>query len=309
MNILFRADSSSSIGTGHIMRDLVLAQQFPNDNIIFATKNLEGNINFKIKESGFKIELLKTNQIEELNTLINKFKIDMLIIDNYDIDYRFEKQLKIKNPKLKIFVLDDTYEKHYCDILLNHNISADEKKYKDLVPDYCELRCGSRFTLIREEFYNEKKKLNKKIFNTKKYNLKTIFIAMGGADHSNVNIDILKTIKKLRSVSEKKVKVNLVTTTANRNLKKLKKYCKNKKWLMLHINSSEIARLMVKSGFSIVTPSVIVNEVYFMELPFIAIKTASNQEDIYKYLKKNRFNTLNSFNEKKLKKELIKFLK
>jgi hypothetical protein len=38
MNILFRTDSSSTIGTGHIMRDLVLAQQYPNDNIIFATQ-------------------------------------------------------------------------------------------------------------------------------------------------------------------------------------------------------------------------------------------------------------------------------
>ncbi|HIP11896.1 MAG TPA: UDP-2,4-diacetamido-2,4,6-trideoxy-beta-L-altropyranose hydrolase, partial [Arcobacter sp.] len=32
--MLFRADSSSQIGTGHIMRDLVLAKQFKNANII-----------------------------------------------------------------------------------------------------------------------------------------------------------------------------------------------------------------------------------------------------------------------------------
>lgn len=303
MNILFRVDSSSSIGTGHIMRDLVLAQQFPNDNIIFATKNLEGNINFKIKESGFKIELLKTNQIEELNTLINKFKIDMLIIDNYDIDYKFEKQLKIKNPKLKIFVLDDTYEKHYCDILLNHNISADEKKYKDLVPDYCELRCGSRFTLIREEFYNEKKKLNKKVFNTKKHNLKTIFIAMGGADHSNINIKVLKVLKHFPNI-----KVNLVTTKANKNLKELEIYCKSKKWIALHINSDKIAKLMAKSNFAIVTPSVTLNEVYFMNLPFIAIKTADNQKEIYKYLKKKNYLVLKEFNKNKLEKSILKMI-
>jgi len=32
-NILFRADSSSTIGIGHIMRDLVLATQYPKSNI------------------------------------------------------------------------------------------------------------------------------------------------------------------------------------------------------------------------------------------------------------------------------------
>ena len=43
-NILVRADSSSTIGTGHIMRDLVLASSYKNDNITFATLDLEGNI-------------------------------------------------------------------------------------------------------------------------------------------------------------------------------------------------------------------------------------------------------------------------
>jgi len=37
--ILFRADSSSTIGTGHIMRDLVLAQKYAKKGykIIFGT--------------------------------------------------------------------------------------------------------------------------------------------------------------------------------------------------------------------------------------------------------------------------------
>ena len=70
MNILVRADSSSYIGTGHIMRDLVLAKQYKNENIIFATQDLVGNINHKIIEAGYKIELLKSNDFKELNDLI-----------------------------------------------------------------------------------------------------------------------------------------------------------------------------------------------------------------------------------------------
>ena len=60
MNILVRADSSSYIGTGHIMRDLVLAKEYKNENIIFATQDLVGNINHQIIETGYKIELLKS---------------------------------------------------------------------------------------------------------------------------------------------------------------------------------------------------------------------------------------------------------
>ena len=291
MNILLRADSSSTIGTGHIMRDLVLAKQYPDDNILFATQNLNGNINHKISEAGYEIEILQSNDIVELDRLINKLNINLLIIDHYGIYEKHEKQLKIKNSTLKILSFDDTYEKHYCDILLNHNISAEKKKYKGLVPKECELRCGSKYTLIREEFYEAKKQ-------------KTVFLAMGGTDHKNLNIKILQVLADFENI-----KTIVVTTTANQNLGELKKYVRGKKNIALHINSNKIAKLMKKSDFAIITPSVILNEVHFMELPFIAIKTAQNQDDIYKYLKKKNFQVLNLFSKNQLKTQVIEILK
>ena len=302
MNILIRADSSSFIGTGHIMRDLVLAKQYKSENIIFAVRELDGNINYKIDEEGYSKVILQTNDFEELDKKIKDLNIDMLVIDHYEINYDFEKRLKEENKNLKIFVFDDTYEKHFCDILLNHNISANEKRYENLVPNDCELRCGSKYTLLRDEFL-EAKKQNNNIKKDKKN--KTIFIAMGGADHSSINIDILKVINKVRKKNKRNIKVNIVSTNANKNLEKLKDYCKNKKWIDLYINSKQIAKLMSESDFAIVTPSVTVNEVYYLELPIIAIKTADNQIDIYRYLKKKRFSVLKKFKINKLVK-LIK---
>ena len=282
-NILFRADSSSLIGTGHIMRDLVLAKKYAKKGakVIFATQDLRGNINHKITNAGYKTKILKSNNIKELNKLIKKLKIDILVIDHYDINYIYEKKLKTKNSSLKILSFDDTYEKHYCDILLNHNISANKKKYKDLVPKKCKLKCGAKYTLLRDEFIKERKK------NYKPNKRFTFFIAMGGADTANLNIKILKILKNFKNI-----KVNLVTTTANKNLQELKIYCKNKSWIKLHINSTKIAKLIRKSNFAIITPSVTLNEVFYMNLPFIAIKTALNQNYMYKYLKNNNFKVL-----------------
>lgn len=286
-NILFRADSSSSIGIGHIMRDIVLAKQFEGSNIYFASEELEGNI---IESIPYQVIKLSGNTIEELDTLIKELDIDMIVIDHYNIDYKFEKQLKTQNSKLKILSLDDTYEKHYCDILLNHNIYADEERYKELVPLHCILRCGSKYTLIRDEFLQESQKPKSK---NKKY--KKVFVAMGGADTANINIKILKVLKKIKNI-----KVNLITTTANQNLNKLKKYCKDKKWINLHINSNKVANLMRKSDFAITTPSVTLNEIYFMNLPFVAIKVATNQDEMYNYLKKSGYLVLKKYSSKKL---------
>lgn len=297
MNIVIRSDSSSSIGIGHTMRDLVLCKQFLNAEITFATQNLDGNINHKILEAGYKLLTLHSNKKEELLKLIKLLHVDMLVIDCYDIDYNYESFIKA-NSDVKIMVLDDTYEKHNCDILLNHNISADKKKYKDLVSKGCELRCGTKYTLLRDEFYKERRKRKKA--HTKK---KSVLIAMGGADHSNLNIKILKLLEDFKNIQ-----TIIVTTEANKNLAELKKYLQGKKSVTLHVNSNNIAKLMRQSDFAIVTPSVSVNEAYFMKLPFIAIKTAKNQDDMYKFLRK-KFVVLSQFNKYVLKTGVIKMLK
>ncbi len=272
--ILFRADSSSKIGTGHIMRDLVLAKKYENHTVTFATQNLDGNINQKIINSGYKIHTLKSNKINELTKLIKKLSINLLILDIYSINHKDELKIK-KKTGVTILSFADTYEKHHCDILLNHNIYAKKSKYKNLVPKNCELRCGAKYTLLRDEFKKEKKK-NK--IQHKKFN---IFLAMGGADTTQLNIHILQALKKIDGI-----KVFVVTTTANKGLKKIKKYSKKRKWIKLYINSTKIAKLMRKSDLAIVTPSVILNEVFFMNLPFIAIKTANNQDEMFRYVKK-----------------------
>jgi UDP-2,4-diacetamido-2,4,6-trideoxy-beta-L-altropyranose hydrolase len=291
MKVLIRADSSSSIGTGHIMRDLVLAQQYAKrgDDVIFAARNLEGNINQRVLEDGYALKILKSTSKKELRRVIKDLRIDLLIVDNYAINYKKEKYLKTKTG-VKILAVDDTYEKHYCDILLNHNISANKKRYKRLVPKGCELRCGKKYTLLRDEFYKAKQKKYKKDTATKH-----IFIAMGGADTAELNIRLLKILEDFKGI-----RVAVVTTSANKHLKELQSYATDKEWIELHINSKKMAKLMAKSDLAIVTPSVTVNEVCFMELPFIAIKTADNQNDIYQYLKKKRFKVIKKFKRKTL---------
>lgn len=289
VHILFRADSSSNIGLGHIMRDLVLAKQYKNDTIYFACQNLDGNIIDKIP---YETKILHSNNIDELIKLIDLLHIDLLVIDHYGITYNDEKRIKEKTG-VKILSFDDTYEKHYCDILLNHNISADEKRYKELVPESCELRCGSKYTLIRDEFKDEKKIKREKIYD--------IFLAMGGTDSANINIPILNAIPD-------SLKVSLLTTSSNAHLGKIKEYIKHHRQITLHVDSNEVAKLMNQSKYAIITPSVIVHEVLFMQLPFLAIKVAENQDDIYKYLKKKNFLTIEKFEDNKLKTNIKKLM-
>ena len=260
------------------MRDLVLAKSFEGE-VLFACQNLEGNI---ISSIPYEVKVLKSNDTDELIDLIKSLHVKLLVIDHYGIDAHFEQKVKVATG-VKILSFDDTYQPHHCDILLNHNISADKKRYENLVPEHCELHCGILYTLIRDEFKEEKKCEREKSYD--------VCSSMGGSDASNLTLKILKTLPTSLHVS-------IVTTTANAHLGELQSYTLDKPNIALHVNTKEVAKLLHQSRLAIVTPSVMVHEVLFMEIPFIAIKVAENQDDMYQYLKQHDYHVLKEWDER-----------
>lgn len=274
------------------MRDLVLAQSLEGE-ILFACQALQGSI---IEQIPYEVNILQTNDADELIALIHALHVNLLVIDHYGIDAAYERAIK-EATGVSILSFDDTYQAHHCDILLNHNLCADASRYANLVPKGCELRCGSAYTLIRDEFKDEKKIACEKIYD--------VLIAMGGSDAGNLTLEILKTLPASLHVS-------ILTTSANAHLSELQSYVVGKPNIALHVNSKEVAKIMNQSKCAIVTPSGIVQEVLFMETPFIAIKIAPNQDDMVVYLNENGYAVLSSFDPKTVKNtvnELLKGLK
>jgi UDP-2,4-diacetamido-2,4,6-trideoxy-beta-L-altropyranose hydrolase len=277
VNILFRVDSSSKIGLGHVMRCLVLAKQYKEDNVVFATQDLKGNANQKIIDESYKLIALNDGSVDELIQRINELNVDMVVFDHYGINDDFEKAVKDLSG-VKILSFDDVYEKHYCDILLNHNIYADAGKYKGLVPDFCKIRCGEKYTLVRDEF--KKIEIKKNLSNKGKL---VVFVCLGGADANNISLPVLEILSDFDNII-----VNLATTSSNKNIDQLLGFSKQYEDINICIDCN-VAELMSNSNFSIITPSVIVHEVMIVKLPFIALLTADNQEMMYQYLCENNY--------------------
>ncbi|EAJ3822273.1 UDP-2,4-diacetamido-2,4,6-trideoxy-beta-L-altropyranose hydrolase [Campylobacter jejuni] len=284
MKVLFRSDSSSQIGFGHIKRDLVLAKQY--SDVSFACLPLEGSL---IDEIPYPVYELSSESIYELINLIKEEKFELLIIDHYGISVDDEKLIKLETG-VKILSFDDEIKPHHCDILLNVNAYAKASDYEGLVPFKCEVRCGFSYALIREEFYQEAKENREK-----KYDF---FICMGGTDIKNLSLQIASELPKTKIIS-------IATSSSNPNLKKLQKFAKlhnnirlfidHENIAKLHnnirlfIDHENIAKLMNESNKLIISASSLVNEALLLKANFKAICYVKNQESTATWLAKKGY--------------------
>ena len=73
-------------------------------DIIFITRNLEGNFNNLIDRKKFKLALIKNNKLKndlnETKKICKKFKINFLIVDSYKIGINWEKEIRSSVEKL-----------------------------------------------------------------------------------------------------------------------------------------------------------------------------------------------------------------
>lgn len=277
-NILIRCDSSSKIGLGHVKRTLLLAQRLKASNeylnISFATQNLSGNINIEILNSRFTLYTLKSNNIEELSSLIATLQLKLLIIDSYDIDYTFEKRLKTNNPSIKILSFDDLVQPHYADIILNHSAFAKEKDYASILNKSTKLLCGSKYTLLRDEFFIKQKQ--KVIKNS-------IAIILGGNDILNCSFQLTQLLLNINP----QYAITIITSSVNPNLEQLNTL----KNIELLIDIKNIAKTLAPKELIICASGGTLFEILALRKKFINIQVVSNQQEIVDFLNTNTINT------------------
>ena len=150
--IFIRVDSGVEIGAGHAMRCLSLAQILKKMNfeICFISKKERGSISKLFEDKGFivyhiqnsysksKKDAIIKNDANQTAKVITKHKAksSWIIVDHYDLDFKWEKSLRKFVDK--IIVIDDLARRHDSDLLLDQNYNRCLKtRYNKLIPKKC----------------------------------------------------------------------------------------------------------------------------------------------------------------------------
>jgi len=252
---IFRVDFGSDIGLGHLKRSLVYAKNF--NKVVYVSKSNEKDL--------LPYPLKTIHNEEKFFEIIKKLKPSKIVIDSYTFKYEYEVKIKKSFPQIKLICIDDLYKKHYCDEVVNPNLCI--KPYTDL-PSFIKVNFVG--PLIQNDFKNKKY-----------YKKNGLFISFGATDAMNITLQVLKQLKNIN------IPINIYTTSINSNIKKLQRFCKLNKNFHLYIDKN-IAQAMAKSQFGIISASTLVYEALAVDLDFVAIKVASNQDGLEKCLKKKR---------------------
>ena len=283
MNVVFRVDSSTKLGAGHLMRCLTLSNELQKQNhkITFICKKLNGNLIKLIKHKTLVMPMQKNFQTDNLSLgwmdatqnqdakqtikAIPK-NTDYLIVDSYSLDEKWHRQLRPYTRK--IMVIDDLADKQFdCDILLNQNLGSKQEDYQNKVPHLCELLLGCDYALLRPEFESLREKAIEKRKNTKE--IKNILISMGGSDNNNITHDILKQLGD-------KFNIVVVLGYLSPHNEMIKDYAKDKN-IKVIVNANNMAQLMLNADLAIGTSGSTNWERLCLGLPSLIFSVAENQ--------------------------------
>jgi len=296
MNVVFRVDASSLIGSGHLMRCLTLATILSERScsIFFICREYDSSLYTLIEKQGFLVVYLPfvNSQLRNNNGLcsdegvlnvswqddaqqtikaINSINIqpDWLIIDHYSLDTNWE--CALRKHVGHIMVIDDLANRtHDCDLLLDQNFYVNmETRYEGLTPEYCQKFLGPQYLLLRSEFIKAPEILLKRTESENR-----IFIFFGGSDSTH---ETLKALEALSILEGENFRADVVVGQANTDQKKIKKLIESMPFVNYHLQINNIAELMMQADLAVIAGGGTIWEVCYLSLPAISIMTAENQ--------------------------------
>ncbi len=286
MNIVIWTDASITIGTGHLMRCLALADELKRKaaNISFVCREKKGHLIELIEEKGYRIHRLPADIDLEVDRELTQRILEKqlappewLIIDHYGFDIRWESHLR---PFVKkVMVIDDlANRRHDCDLLLDQNYSLNENRYRGLLPDHCIQLLGPKYALLRHEFCEARE-------NLRDHNgeVKHILVFMGGADPNN---ETCKVLQSMQMLNRPDIATEVVIGPLNPYSDEVETLASQIPNTTCHHSVENMAKLMTAADLSIGGGGATTWERCCVGLPSIVITIADNQIDLTESLAK-----------------------
>ncbi|ATF09001.1 UDP-2,4-diacetamido-2,4,6-trideoxy-beta-L-altropyranose hydrolase [Candidatus Enterovibrio altilux] len=296
MNVMIRVDASEQIGTGHIMRCLVLSKKLlaRNHTVTILSRALKGNLIDYCCQQGISTVALPTiekitasnyndyqpwlrvNQKKDARqclTTLKEASFDWIVCDHYALDTQWQSLMKRHDTKL--LAIDDLANRqHNCDILFDHNPWPNFKnRYHSLIPPSSQRLLGLKFALLRDSFIELK--------NIHEENIKNqVIVFFSGSDPTG---ECLKFLTACQCIPNLPFQVVLIYGISNpRKTQLLEKFLPP--FITLVKNIPEFETQLAHSRYAFGGVGVSAIERTYLRLPSTLVSVAENQREMAEHL-------------------------
>ena len=283
MRIAIRADGSSFIGMGHVMRMLALAQalQRIGHEVIFLSR-FEPGLS-RIRQQGFAVREVvgglpdgankdyePAADTEAVCRILADEQFDCLVTDSYRVDTNYFRQVRsLVNAS---FYIDDLNRFPVAvDGVINGNINAVELGY-DNWPTATYRWLGCRYNLLRQEFADAPARLTAD-------SVRNLLIVAGGGDAGQLLVFLINSLLELATAEQIALQIAApIHSISDKELAALAGNYPDR--IKLHRGVTAMALLMRQCDLAISAGGSTLYELCATGVPRLAIVLAENQQGI-----------------------------
>jgi len=272
--LIIRADASSLMGTGHVMRCLALAEPWlaAGSEVILAAQLMpealgERAIKAGVMPHSISAEAGGIEDAQQTAALVARHPGAWLVVDGYQFGEGYFGVLK--QAGVKVLQMDDFggLTRYEADFVLNQNlgVTADWYPQKE---EKTRLLLGTRYVQLRGEFLKQDKDIG-----TGWETPNQILVTLGGSDPENVTAKVIEALQSVRSIN-----ATVVIGSSNPHWDELLSHVQQSA-SNIHLvrNAGNMPELMVRTDLAIAAGGTTAWEMAFSGLPMMTIVLADNQ--------------------------------
>lgn len=211
-----------------------------------------------------------TQDSKQTLAAVQTIKPDLLVIDHYAIDSRWEEVLR---PHVRrLMVIDDLADRrHLCDFLLDQNWFGDDtsRRYQGMVSDHCVSMLGPGYALLKPEYATLRN-----LMPPRDGEVRRVLVFMGGSDPTN---ETGKVIDALAQPGLEHLVVDVVLGVNHPDPKRIASKAEARLATHLHSGLPSLAGWMARADLMISGGGSTSWERMCLGLPAIVISIAENQ--------------------------------
>ncbi len=274
-NILFRADASSAIGSGHVMRCLALAKAWQNagGGACFLTAERIGALDERFVQEDVRHERIAIRpgtpeDAEQTVAWARRLGASWIVVDGYRFRPDYIHQLKISGARVLAMDDDARFDFYEADVVLNQNIDARAERYRHEASTH--LLLGAKYILLRPEFLAEQPR--GEIARV----ARRLLVTMGGSDPEDVASTVVRALARLGDDFE----VTVVAGGGNPHYESLQELVKRLPGkAQLERSSANMAAIMRWADVAISAAGGTCWELAYLGVSMILITVSRDQEE------------------------------